>query len=295
MRILVTGATGFIGSHLLPRLMQEHHELVLFSRHPEQARRSYPMAQIIARWHELEGRVDAVINLAGEPIADRPWSESRKHLLRDSRIALSQAMVVRLGQIGQVPQVVLQGSAIGYYGDTGSRPIDEQCPAGEDFAARLCADWEAVLKPLQQAGSRVCYLRTGLVLGQGGGMLQRLLLPFRLGLGGRLGDGQQYMSWIHVDDWVGACLHLLYHNELDGPFNLTAPQPVQNAEFTRLLGAAVHRPTLLPVPARLLRLVLGDMSQLLLGGQKVVPMHLKKTGYLFLYATLEDALSHLVR
>jgi uncharacterized protein len=126
-------------------------------------------------------------------------------------------------------------------------------------------------------------------------MLQRLLLPFRLGLGGRLGDGQQYMSWIHVDDWVGAALHLLHKSELDGPFNLTAPVAVTNAEFTRALAAALHRPAFLPVPARLLRLILGDMSQLLLGGQKVVPMHLKKTGYLFLYATLEDALSHLVR
>lgn len=294
MRILITGGTGFIGSHLLPRLMADHHELVLFSRDARRARRMFPMAEIIAHWHELHGRVDAVINLAGEPIADRPWSAARKHLLRESRITLSQQMVIRLGQLQQTPAVVLQGSAIGYYGE-GDSVMDERSPAGQDFAAQLCADWEAVVQPLAAAGSRVCYLRTGIVLGADGGMLQRLLLPFRLGLGGRLGNGQQMLSWIHIEDWVGAALYLLQQPHLNGPFNLTAPNSVNNATFTRCLAKALHRPAFMHVPAAVLRLLLGEMSQLLLGGQKVVPEHLKKSGYLFLYATLDDAMSHLVR
>lgn len=293
MRILITGGTGFIGQHLLPRLQAEHHELVLFTRDAQRARRLFPMAQCIERWHDLHGRVDAVINLAGEGIADRPWNNKRKQQLRDSRIALSQAMVIRLGQIQQVPAAVLQGSAIGYYGNSGPA-VTEADAAGQDFAARLCADWEAVVQPLVAAGSRVCYLRTGVVLGNDGGMLKRMLLPFRLGLGGRLGKGQQPLSWIHIEDWVAAALHLLANEHLNGPFNLTAGT-VSNAQFTKALAGALHRPAFMHVPGGVLKLLLGEMSQLLLEGREVVPEHLKKSGYSVLFTTLDDALAHLVR
>jgi uncharacterized protein (TIGR01777 family) len=192
------------------------------------------------------------------------------------------------------PQVFLSGSAIGYYGDAGSLDLDEASPPGDDFGAALCKEWEEEATKANQLGIRTCLLRTGLVLGKNGGMLGRMLLPFKLGLGGRIGNGRQYMSWIHLDDYIGIMMMLLQNGDAHGAFNMTAPLPVTNAEFTRTLAFVLHRPAFLVTPAWFLRLLLGEMSSLLLGGQKVLPVKLKQVNYDYKYPVLEYALEQIV-
>ena len=237
---------------------------------------------------------DAVINLAGEPIVDAYWSARRKQLLRDSRITLTEKLVQRIAAAKQKPAVLLSGSAIGYYGDRGDMELDEAIPAGKDFAAELCKDWEEAALAVEKHGVRVCLLRTGLILSERGGLLSRMLFPFKIGLGARLGHGRQWMSWIHIEDYVAMFLRLLHDGQMHGPFNMTAPKPVTNADFTRTLARSLHRPAFLAAPDLLLKLAMGDRAALLLEGQRVLPAKLVAAGGQFKYPNLAGALDDLL-
>lgn len=293
MHILMTGGTGFIGRALCRDLLEHGHHLAVYSRRPSSVvslcgvgvEPVRSLAQLSADRH-----FDAVINLAGEGIADRLWTARRKRLLRESRLATTRALVDFIASADTAPGVLISGSAVGWYGDQGDTVLDENAAAEPDFAHELCRDWEAEAGRARSLGVRLCILRTGVVLAQDGGMLQRLLLPFRCGLGGRLGDGQQWLSWIHRRDVIELIGFLLHHPGQQGVFNATAPAPVTNAEFTRILAAILRRPTLLPVPAAVLRALLGELAQLLLGGQRVAPSRALAAGFEFRYPTVAEAL-----
>lgn len=293
MDILITGGTGLIGRALCKALRVDRHRLTVLSRKPESvAPKCGADVAAMASLDEWtpQRHFDAVINLAGEPIADRAWTAARKQALRDSRIALTEKLVARIEQAEHKPAVLLSGSAIGYYGNGGDRELGEDSPPGTDFAATLCRDWEAAARETERYGVRVCLLRTGLILSRDGGMLGRMLPPFRLGLGARLGDGRQWMSWIHIDDYVAQLRWMLRDDTLRGPFNMTAPHPVTNAAFTRTLAHALHRPALFFAPGFLMRPVLGERATLLLDGQRVLPRKLQAQHARYLYPELAAAL-----
>ncbi len=297
MRILVTGGTGLIGRHLCKALLAEGHQLTVLSRQPEtvavKCGATVQAMSSLSEW--LPDRIfDAVINLAGEPIVDAHWSEQRKQVLRDSRIGLTGKLVQCIATAKQNPSVLLSGSAVGYYGDGGDMELDETAPAGNDFAAQLCIDWEEAALAAKGHGVRVCLLRTGLVLSKNGGLLERMLLPFKLGLGARLGNGRQWMSWIHIEDYVASVLRLLHDDQAHGPFNMTAPLPVTNAEFTRTLAQSLHRPAFLLAPGPVLKLAMGERAALLLEGQRVFPANLVAGGGQFKYPDLANALDDLL-
>lgn len=302
MHLLITGATGTLGRPLCAELLAAGHQLTVLSRQSAERVRAAcggASTQPVEVWPTLsawtaERRFDAVINLAGEPIADARWTLARKARLRDSRIALTEELLRRIAAARQRPEVLLSGSAVGWYGDGGDAVFTESAPAAADFAARLCADWEAAARPVEALGVRLCLLRTGLVLARRGGMLERLRRPFSLGLGARLGNGRQWMSWIHEDDWRGVAGLLLADPQARGAFNLTAPVPVTNAEFTAALAHALHRPAWFSAPAWGLKLALGEMAPLLLGGQRVLPAHAQSLGYHFRHPELGGALQDLL-
>jgi uncharacterized protein (TIGR01777 family) len=296
MRILITGGTGLIGRALCKHWSSQGHTLIVLSRTPERVSALCHGAHGIAALDALEGSapLDAVVNLAGAPIADSPWTAARRTLLWRSRVDLSQQLVTWLGQQAQKPQVLLSGSAVGWYGDAGDRNLDESSPPSQtDFGSQLCMAWEQEAQRAEEHGVRVVLLRIAPVLAPNGGMLARLRLPFRLGLGGRLGSGRQWMPWIHIDDVVTLMDYLLQREACRGAFNACAPEPVRNADFTRALARALHRPAVLPAPAWVLRLALGEMSVLLLGGQRALPRHALAQGFRFHYPTLDMALSNL--
>lgn len=294
MRIAITGSSGLIGSALVASLRRSGHDVVRLVRRtaargdeiawdPAAERGGLPPAAVAG--------LDAVINLAGAGIADRRWTGSYQAELRNSRIRGTSALVAALTAAGQPPSVLLSGSAIGWYGDTGGREVDESAPAGTGFLAGLARDWEAAAQPAADAGIRVITLRTGLVLSPRGGMLARLLPLFRLGLGSRLGPGTQVMSWICLREYTRIAEFLLQRDDITGPVNLTAPSPVTNAGFTAALAAAVHRPARLSVPGPVLRTALGGVSSDLLASARVVPRALLSAGYEFRYPELPGALA----
>ena len=294
MRILITGGTGLIGRHLCKALLAEGHQLTVLSRHPETvAVKCGASVQAMATLDEWlpERAFDAVINLAGEPIVDAWWSEQRKQVLRDSRVALTEKLVQRISAAKLKPVVLLSGSAVGYYGNRGDTGLDESAEPGNDFPADLCRAWEAAAFAAEKQGVRVCFLRTGLVLSNDGGLLGKMLLPFKLGLGARLGNGKQWMSWVHIEDYVAMVLRLLHDEQLYGPFNMTAPQPVTNAEFTQTLASVLHRPAFFVAPGILLRLVMGERATLMLEGQRVLPEKIAGAGYQFKFSSLTSALA----
>lgn len=237
---------------------------------------------------------DAVINLAGEPIVDARWTKLRKQALWDSRVNLTERLVRRIAAAYTKPGVLLSGSAVGYYGDRGDAVLDEAAGFGEDFPAKLCKAWENAAHVAEASGVRVCLLRTGLVLSCQGGLLGRMLPPFKLGLGARLGNGKQWMSWTHIDDYVAMALSLLRNAQVSGPYNLTAPQPATNMEFTAALAKALHRPAPFRMPAMLLKPVMGERACLLLEGQRVFPKKMLAEGYCFSFTNLPDALYDLL-
>ncbi len=297
MHILLTGGSGLIGRALCRHWLAAGHRLTVWSRTPERIPALCGSAvRGIAELRELDQDVpDAVVNLAGAPIADRPWTRKRKALLWASRIQLTEQLLAWLEALPQRPQVLLSGSAVGWYGDGGERELDEQhSPVSEDFASQLCGAWEETALRAEALGLRVVLLRTGLVLAADGGFLQRLLPPFRLGLGGPIGSGRQWMPWIHLQDEIALIDFLLHHPQARGPYNACAPQPVRNKAFAQALGRVLHRPAFLPLPGLLLRVGLGELSVLLLGGQRAVPRRLLEAGFRFSFADLDSALDDLL-
>ncbi|MBO6811427.1 MULTISPECIES: TIGR01777 family oxidoreductase [Marinobacter] len=296
-RILITGGTGFIGHVLCRELLARDYELTVFSRQPpETVKSSCGRVEAVSDLQQLRSHpgYDAVINLAGEGIADKRWSETRKQELRDSRIGVTETLVEVIRSWERAPKVLVSGSAVGFYGDQGAATVTEDTSPNDEFTHRLCRDWENAAKPLADDGVRVCFSRTGVVAGPGGGFLERMILPFKLGLGGRLGSGTQYMPWIHRDDVVGALIWMMENPNASGPFNVVSPNPATNAEFTRTLGKVLHRPTLFPAPAPVLKVALGEMARLLLTGQKAIPERLTQEKFEFRYPDLERALAQSV-
>ncbi|MFI3187345.1 MAG: TIGR01777 family oxidoreductase [Methylococcaceae bacterium] len=294
MNIFITGGTGFIGSALTKRLVEQGHAVTVLSRSPEKvAQLCGPNVKSLGSLSQLkaEDNYQVIFNLAGAPIVDARWSEDRKQLIRDSRIGLTEQLISCIARLNIKPELLISGSAIGYYGGHGDAVLSEQSVPAGDFSAQLCIDWEATAKQAEQFGVRVCLIRTGLVIANGGGFLQRLLLPFRLGLGGRIGDGRQWMSWIHRQDWINIAMAIMTDTTMQGAYNATAPNPVTNAEFTRILAKCLKRPALLPVPAWVLKMLLGEMSELVLGSQRVLPERLLKQDFKFQYDDLAAALN----
>ncbi len=294
MRIAISASTGLIGSSLAESLIADGADVVRLVRRP-------PATAAQVRWDPsapdgnldpaaLSG-LDAVVHLSGAPVAAGRWTPARKQELRASRITSTSALVRAMLAAPATPPVLIAGSAIGWYGNTGARTVDETAPNGSGFLAELVRDWEAAAQPARQAGIRVVNLRSGIVLSGSGGMLPRLMLPFRLGLGARIGTGSQYISWITLADHIRATRYLLEQPGIDGPVNVTAPTPATNAELTKALAAALHRPAVLAVPASALRLALGEVSTELLSSCRAVPARLQEAGFTFGHAAIGPALA----
>ncbi|QOR40195.1 TIGR01777 family protein [Billgrantia diversa] len=300
MRVLITGGSGFVGQRLCLRLREAGHRLQVVSRRPETARRKLPEGADVRRsvLDFVDSPPHAIVNLAGEPIAAKRWSDEQKNRLIDSRVNVTRDLVILCEQLeqasGKAPKVMVSGSAMGYYGDQGSQEVTEQTAPHDEFAHRLCKRWEDAALEAADFGTRVALLRTGLVLDSGGGSLGKMLPPFKLGLGGRFGDGSQYMPWIHREDLVRSILFLLERDDLDGPFNGSAPHPVTNAEFTRTLARQLNRPAVMPVPAVVLETAFGEMARLLLTGADMRPARLLEAGFVFRFPTLEQALADIL-
>ncbi|MFQ5478591.1 MAG: TIGR01777 family oxidoreductase [Candidatus Binatia bacterium] len=297
MRALVTGATGLIGRRLVRKLQRP----LVLSRDPVRAACLVPEAEI-HRWSpessepslEALGRVDVVFHLAGEPVAEGRWSTPKKARIIDSRVVGTRRLVAGLARLEQRPGVLVAASAVGYYGNQADRVLDEDSPPGDGFLADVCVAWEREAMKARDLGVRVVCARMGIVLARGGGALGRMLVPFRLGLGGRLGCGRQWMSWIHLDDVVGLLIHAGVASDIQGPINVVGPSPVTNGEFTHALAAAVGRPALLPLPEPILRLLFGEKSEMLLDSQRVNPAVAERSGYRFRHSEISGALRELV-
>ena len=288
LRVAVSGSHGLVGSALVPVLTTGGHEVVRLRR-----RQSDNHVAV----HGTDGAegTDAVVHLAGENIAAGRWSPSQKRQLRDSRVEVTRTLCENLARLAQPPRTLVCASAIGFYGNQGDEWVDEQSPSGEGFLAEVCQQWEAACAPARDAGIRVVNLRFGAVLSPRGGALAKMVTPFRLGLGGRVGDGRQYVSWISIDDAVGTIHHAVMNDQVAGPVNAVAPNPATNQEFTRTLAAVVRRPALVPVPATAARLALGEMADgLLFCSTRVRPLRLDESGYRFRHVQLEHALRHVL-
>lgn len=297
-RILVTGATGFIGTPLCARLDELGHPVTALTRDIRRAReRLGDNVQLVTDLNELEGTIcGGVINLAGEPLATRRWNTDLKAEMRRSRIGTTEALFDYFQRLGDFPEVLINGSAIGVYGKQGDEPITEEDDKSDDgFASQLCRAWEAASERFSDYGTRVCRLRTGIVLGPNGGALKAMLPLFKLGLGGRMGRGKQWMSWIHRDDLLGIILLCLSNPALRGAVNGTAPIPVTNRVFAKTLASVLNRPALAPVPGFMLRAVMGELAdELLLAGQRVLPSVALEQGYAFQFSQLRPALEQIL-
>ncbi|GAA0462226.1 TIGR01777 family oxidoreductase [Streptomyces stramineus] len=290
MRIAITGSTGLIGTALVRSLTADGHSVVRLVRRPARSRGEVswdPERQ----WVDTGGLAgcEAVVHLAGAPIGGHRWTAAYKKEIRDSRVLGTAAVAEALASLDAPPRVLVSGSAIGIYGDTGDRPADESTPPGHGFLADVCQEWEEAAAPAAEAGVRTVHARTGLVVARGGGAWAKLFPLFRLGLGGRLGDGRQYWSFIALDDHIAALRHLLDSGDVSGPVNLTAPHPVTNREMTAVMGRVLRRPTLFPAPAPALKLALGELAGDVLGSQRVLPRRLLDSGFSFDCPTAESA------
>lgn len=302
MRIIITGGTGLIGRALCPLLLADGHLVTVLSRNPDETR-GMPHGIRIEKWdgktiegwgHWVNG-TDVIINLAGTGIADRPWTDNRKKVIRESRIHAGLAIQKAIGEAKQKPKVLIQASAVGYYGARhDDEIITEEAAPGKDFLAKVCFDWEMSTAPISRMGIRRPILRTGIVLSKEGGALPKMTLPFKFFAGGPLGSGKQWMPWIHITDEVRAIKFLLDNPKADGPFNLASPNPVTNQQFGEILGATMRRPSFMPTPAIAMKTLLGEMSTIVLDGQRVVPQKLEALGFSFTYPSLRDSLRSLV-
>jgi len=290
MKILVTGASGLIGQETVKSLSSQGHNIVALQRHSPTVPPYWNIENKIIDPGQV-GKIDAVIHLAGENIASGRWSRERKAAIRNSRIDGTTLLAEYLAQLEEKPEVLISCSAIGFYGHRPDEKLDEQSSCGSGFLAAVCRDWEAATAAAEQAGIRVVHIRLGMVLSRNGGALKKMLPLFKLGLGGVIGSGQQMVSWIAVDDVVGAINHLLKNDELDGAVNFVSPQPVTNRTLTKTLGHILRRPTIFPLPAAPAKILLGEMAEeLLLASTEVSPEKLLNSGYTFRYADLEGTL-----
>lgn len=291
--ILITGGTGFIGRDLCRALLTQDSAITVLSRQPSDAVRSVcGRVAVVHDLDELESHegFDAVINLAGEGIAEKRWTEARKQTLIESRTGITRKLIGVMKTWSQAPGVMVSGSAVGYYGDQGDQTVTESTSPAPEFTHQLCSDWEKAALEAEPLGVRVCISRTGLVVGRNGGFLQQMVTPFRFGLGGRLGSGRQYMPWVHRSDVVAALLWMINTETAKGAYNMVSPAPVTNQEFTQTLARVLDRPAFLPAPSMALKLALGEMARLLLTGQRAVPARLEEEGFKFQYRNLEPAL-----
>jgi uncharacterized protein (TIGR01777 family) len=292
--ILITGGTGLIGSALCEQLLGQNHHVTVLSRNPETVKdKCGKQVKGIRSLTEIDDdmSIDWVINLAGEPIADKPWTKKRKAALEDSRIDLTRNLVDWIVERRHVPECLISGSAVGWYGDGGDTVLTEQSDFTDEYTHQLCEAWEQQALRASQSGVRVCTVRTGLILASKGGFLHKMLLPFKLGVGGRLGSGQQYMPWVHIKDMVNLLAFLANNNQAEGPFNANSPNPVSNKLFTKTLADVLHRYAFIPVPAWLLKALLGEMSGLLLTGQRTIPEKAQAMGFDFFYTDIKLALT----
>ncbi|WP_030933672.1 TIGR01777 family oxidoreductase [Streptomyces sp. NRRL B-24720] len=295
-RIAVTGSTGLIGTALVRSLRVDGHDVVRLVRRPARAGDE-------VEWDPKRGYVDgaglvgcdAVVHLAGAGVGDHRWTEEYKQEIRDSRVLGTEAIAQAVASLDVPPKVLLSGSAIGYYGDTGDRAVDESAPPGEGFLPSVCVEWEAAAAPAEEAGVRTAFARTGLVVGREGGAWGRLFPLFRAGLGGRLGNGHQYWSFIALHDHIAALRHILDTPSLSGPVNLTGPAPVTNGEVTAAMGRVLRRPTLFAVPAPALRIALGDFAEDVLGSQRVLPRRLLESGFSFAFPGIDASIRAALR
>lgn len=298
MKILLTGGTGLIGQMFIKAVLEKEHELIVLSRKKRQSshRLTYAVwnpedeTSIVS---EADG-VDAVVNLAGEPIAAKRWSKAQKEKMLTSRVNATQILARSIQKASKKPSVFINASAIGFYGPRGNELLDEAAPAGSGFLTDLCKAWEAHAIRVADFGVRVVRLRIGIVLAREGGALQKMLPPFQLGIGGWLGSGNQWMSWIHVRDVVRLILFCLKTNRIQGAVNATAPQPVTNKAFSMVLAQTIHRPCVAPVPEFALKLLLGEMAALLLTGQRVIPKKASELGFSFRHSDIRNALESLL-
>ena len=302
MRVIIAGGSGLIGRALTQYLCERENAVVVLSRHPYRVSGLPDGAEVAGwdgssseGWIELVEEADAIVNLAGESIAGRRWTYAQKRRLRESRIQPTNAVSAAICAAARKPAVLIQASAVGYYGDTGDREADEMSPSGTDFLADVSQEWEHASVAVEASGTRRVLLRLGLVLSAEGGVLPRVVLPFRFFMGGALGSGRQWTPWIHVEDTVRAIELLLTHDEVSGPVNVCAPYPVQSAAFAQAIGRTLRRPSVFRVPPWALRLALGEMADIVLHGQRALPRRLQDAGFTFRYAKVEDALNALLR
>lgn len=300
MRILIAGGTGLIGKALIRRLHSNGFSIVVLSRSPGKFTEFQDVEVIhwdgrtTNGWGGLVKETDAVINLAGENIGRFPWTEKRKQEFRESRVAAGHALVAAIKESARPPRVFIQASAVGYYGPRGAELVDESFDPGTDFSARLCMDWENSTKSIEDMGIRRVIIRTGIVLARKGGIFPQMALPVKLYFGGRMGDGRQGIPWIHMEDEVGAIQFLLENGSARGVYNLSGPAPLSNAEFTKNIASVLKRPYWFHLPKTAVRLLLGEISSLLLNGQFQVPKKILNLGYKFKYQTIEPALLDLI-
>ncbi|NDD64644.1 MAG: TIGR01777 family protein [Acidobacteria bacterium] len=299
MRVLVTGATGTIGRELCRRLLEQGNEVRVLTRRAGPS----PIPGATAwQWNPLGelpppealAGVEAVVHLAGEPVAGGRWTPDLKQRIRDSRVVGTNNLVAAILREAVPPRVLVGASAVGFYGDRGEQPLDESCSRGAGFLCEVCHDWEEAYRPVETVGVRLALLRIGVVLSRSGGALERMLLPFRLGLGGRLGSGRQWFPWIHIDDILGLIELALFNDQISGVVNGVSRQPVTNEQFTVALARALRRPVFLPVPEFALRLLAGEMASVVLASQRVIPRAAMSAGYQFRFAEIDSALRDIV-
>ena len=306
MKIAITGATGFVGSRLVERLISQGHKLVVLSRSVQRAQKVFPAtafknleivgytSTVSGDWQNKINACDAVVNLAGEPIAEGRWTPERKEIILNSRKLGTQKIVEAIGNADSKPRVLVNASAIGYYGTSQTATFDETSSAGNDFLAQVTTEWESEAGKVKDLGVRLVVLRFGIVLGMGGA-LGKMITPFKLFAGGPLGDGQQWFSWIHVDDVVGLILQALNNSQMEGIYNATAPEPVRMSQFCDTMGKVMNRPSWLPVPGFALEALLGEAATVVLQGQQVLPKRTLESGFEYKYPKLQPALEGILK
>ncbi len=302
MKIIVAGGSGFIGKHLVHQLLEDKHSVLLLTRNTSHISEQHPLLSIAewdgkspGHWTKHIDGADAVINLSGESIAEGRWTSSRKQKLRSSRLDSTRALVKAIQNASKKPTVYISASGVGFYGDVPDGNVTETAPAGSGFLAELCREWEDEVRKVEQYNARPVMLRLGVVLDKKGGAMERLVLPFKLFAGGWLGSGKQGFPWIHIDDVIGVITFALKHSSLSGPVNVASPKPLTMKEFSKILGSVLQRPCWAPVPSAVLKIMLGELSGMLLTGQHIIPQKLLNTGYQFRYPDLKIALENIFK